>query len=353
MNPKDRLIIITNIALHLQREYNTNGINMLLNGYGLRTDNVSIVNSKRVYVIDLLKSQNNDLIMRIAEDLEIEIPEQIKPIDKTSKLNQTRKIFISHSSKDLTIVEEVIEVLEAIGVQTDRIFCSSLPGYSIGLGKDFLETIKRELNNDVLVLFILSANFYESPICLCEMGASWVKTNEHVPILIPPFDYKDVQGVIPHSQGMKINDKLEINSLKEKVESFLSIKPKNLSAWERKRDKIINSIEALLKKAENVSLSSKVLSQNEKDLSISDDENKIIKENAKNEWPEDYEMQVHYINKQKDALKSLKSHNPTEISDTDFQLIKRKVKSEWPENYEMQFHNVKKQIAKLIELNGM
>jgi hypothetical protein len=43
-----------------------------------------------------------------------------------------------------------------------------------------------------------------------EMGATWIKTNEHVPILIPHCDFKNVQGVIPLTQGFKITDSLKI-----------------------------------------------------------------------------------------------------------------------------------------------
>lgn len=117
------------------------------------------------------------------------------------------KIFISHSSLDSKIVEKVIDTLEAIGVPSDKIFCSSFEGYGVKLGSDFLDVIKNELDNEVLVLFILSNNFYSSVVSLCEMGATWVKTNQHIPILIPPFNYGDIKGVIPTTHGMKINEK--------------------------------------------------------------------------------------------------------------------------------------------------
>lgn len=78
MNPKDRLGIITSIALHLQEEYNTFRINMLLEGYGIKTENITSVSSKRIYVIDLLKSEKEELIINIAKDLELEIELPIK-----------------------------------------------------------------------------------------------------------------------------------------------------------------------------------------------------------------------------------------------------------------------------------
>ena len=100
------------------------------------------------------------------------------------------------------------------------------------------------MSSQTLVIFVLSKNFYDSPVCLCEMGATWVLAKEHIPILIPPFGYQDVQGVIPLTQGLKINEHLKLNLLKEKVEKIFNIQTK-ISAidWERKRNKIVSRIE--------------------------------------------------------------------------------------------------------------
>lgn len=156
---------------------------------------------------------------------------------------EIEKVFISHSSKDAGIVEEVIDLLEIIGVRHEQIFCSSFEGYSIGLGQDFLQRIKDELNGNVLVLFIITSNFYNSHVSLCEMGAAWVKTSKHIPIVVPPLSYEDVKGVIPLTQGFKINEPLKWNTLKQQLEEWFNIEHNtSLSVWERKRDKAIQSI---------------------------------------------------------------------------------------------------------------
>lgn len=153
------------------------------------------------------------------------------------------KIFISHSSKDAGIVEEIIDLLEIMGVKQKQIFCSSFQGYSIGLGQDFLQRIKDELNGNVLVLFIITSDFYSSPVSLCEMGAAWVKTTTHIPIVVPPLSYEDVKGVIPLTQGFSIDEPLKWNVLKEQLEQWFDIQSQDsMSAWERKRDKSIGLI---------------------------------------------------------------------------------------------------------------
>lgn len=182
------------------------------------------------------------LITSYIEELKFE--EGIKGnVDSNNIIN---KIFISHSSKDKDIVEEIIEIIETIGLNSKFIFCSSSEGYGIELGENFLERIKKELDSNTLVVFILSKNFYESPICLCEMGATWVKTNVHIPILLSPFDFTDIKGVIPSTQGFRILDKLKMNSFKEKIENVFSLKPIDNSVWERKRNRILERIERKL-----------------------------------------------------------------------------------------------------------
>jgi len=199
------------------------------------------------------KRSFDTLIQSIENYLE-EFKEELGTIPEIEENNELEdnnlitKIFISHSSKDSAIVEEVIEILESIGLNSTQIFCSSFNGYGIDYGDNFLERIKNELDNNALVLFILSENFYQSPVCLCEMGATWMKTNTHIPILIPPMSFKDIKGVIPLTQGFEINDASALTQFKGQIESVFSIKNiLNNSTWERKRDRIVNRINKEIK----------------------------------------------------------------------------------------------------------
>jgi hypothetical protein len=170
-------------------------------------------------------------------------------VNKTTvkKMKEIRKVFISHSSLDKEIVEEVIEILEIIGLKADQIFCSSFEPYGVELGQNFLERIKDELDEDILVLFILSENFYKSAVSLCEMGATWIRTSEHIPIIVPPFRFEDMKGVFPTTLGMMINEKNKFNELKTKIERLFRLEQIESSVWERKRDRILKNIERKLK----------------------------------------------------------------------------------------------------------
>jgi len=154
-----------------------------------------------------------------------------------------KKIFISHSTKDKIFVEYLTDLLESMGVPAAKIFCTSLEGYGVPLGDNFLERIKEELNEEVLVLFVMSENFYNSPACLCEMGAAWIKSRTHIPILIPPFDFCDIKGMVLHTQGLKINDKSKLNLLCSTVRELFHINGFDFNIWERKRDNFLNKVD--------------------------------------------------------------------------------------------------------------
>ena len=161
--------------------------------------------------------------------------------------NSLKKIFISHATKDKEIVEELIDLLETIGISSTQIFCSSFEGYGIPLGGNFLDTIKEELSAEVLVLFVITNNFYDSKVCLCEMGAAWALSKEHIPIVVPPLSYSDIQAVIPLTQGLLINNAPKLNSLKEKLEKDFSLGQSiALNNWERKRDRFITNIQKII-----------------------------------------------------------------------------------------------------------
>lgn len=75
----------------------------------------------------------------IAEYIE-ELEEQrvnVSIVTESKPDNAINKVFISHASRDSKLVEEMIEVLEATGLDSNQIFCTSFDGYGIELGENF------------------------------------------------------------------------------------------------------------------------------------------------------------------------------------------------------------------------
>ena len=157
------------------------------------------------------------------------------------------KFFVSHAAKDEELVEEFVDLVQVgIGVHPDDIFCSSLPGMKIPTGKAFVEYIKSQVTNPELVLLLITPEFLRSQFCNNEVGASWALSLPIHPLLVPPIDYSDVQGVLAGMQVGKLNDKESLNDLRDDITHKFGLTPFRTSHWERKRDKFLAKLMSLL-----------------------------------------------------------------------------------------------------------
>lgn len=175
-------------------------------------------------------------------------PDELE-IQNTQTKTHMKKIFLSHSSQDKALGDLLVDLLLAIGVKEKEIFYSSSTVHGVKLGLNIFDELKKTLDLEALVLFMFSDNFFKSHVSLCEMGATWIKTHKHVPILIPPCDFSNVKGVFPNSLGLKINDKEQLNNLKIEVEKEFNLDPIHPTTWERKRDKFLVEVNVIIEKS--------------------------------------------------------------------------------------------------------
>lgn len=120
--------------------------------------------------------------------------------NKLSKLQKDKpyKVFVSHSGDDVAFVNELVKLLEFLGVDTpEKLLCSSIKGYQIPASEDFAEYILKQFYDyNLFVIIIHSHNYYSSPYCLNEMGAAWVLKTDFYSFLVKGFEYNDMEGVI-------------------------------------------------------------------------------------------------------------------------------------------------------------
>lgn len=164
------------------------------------------------------------------------------------------KIFISHSSRDMAFVQPLVELFEHIGLTSENMFCSSIPGYNVPLDKNIFDYLKEQFDNyNLRVVFVLSENYYNSPASLNEMGAAWVLRHKYTSILIPQFDFVDIKGVIDKMQisikldSAKTELKARLNELRDTIVKEFGIKTSLASQniWERHRDEFINKVSSM------------------------------------------------------------------------------------------------------------
>ena len=164
------------------------------------------------------------------------------------------KLFLSHSSEDIEVVDAFMDFMYKIGLTEENIICTSVASTKIPIGEDIYEYLTDTLSgDDIYVIYFLSDNYYSSPVCLNEMGAAWIKKFDSLSLLLAGFDFNDIQGVISKNKiGVKLGScdsmtKAAFNEFKTVLERLfnLSIPP---TRWEISRDEFLSkSIENVRK----------------------------------------------------------------------------------------------------------
>ncbi|MBO4801998.1 MAG: toll/interleukin-1 receptor domain-containing protein [Bacteroidaceae bacterium] len=161
------------------------------------------------------------------------------------------KIFISHKSEDEDFVKALVKLLRLyVGSESDKIFCSSVPNYKIGIGKNIYPEIKAQFEeHEVFMIIIHSPRYYQSPICLNEMGAAWIQNKEYYSFLTADCEYNDLRGVIDNKTiSIKVNAKDatdRMNEFMRKVLDFFNMpKPdfSTFSQWETDRNEFLKEV---------------------------------------------------------------------------------------------------------------
>ena len=157
------------------------------------------------------------------------------------------RIFISHAMGDKPLVELFVDLLlqNGLDISRDRIFCTSLEGMKIRPGKTFVEYIRHELSNSDYVIMIITAAYYESAFCLCELGATWVLGSEAFPLLVPPIDYSGMKAVLLGVQAGKIADPDVLNEMKDRL-SEAGFGNASTGRWELKRNTFLAQLSDVL-----------------------------------------------------------------------------------------------------------
>lgn len=141
------------------------------------------------------------------------------------------KIFISHSSKNKDIVNRFCDLVLHNGLNIDvtqDVFNTSLDGSKPRSGEDFRIRIKDELINAKLVLQFISKEYRDSQVCMNEMGAAWVLSDNVIPIIIEKDEF-EVGFIHSTNQQCKLSKESSILNLIDDLKERGIVKNYNLS----------------------------------------------------------------------------------------------------------------------------
>lgn len=205
----------------------------------------------KVEMIQKLKRAKTDL--EIILEIEKEKSLHHKTRSTETEMVKRPKVFISHKKEDKAYADALVNLINFIlGADGDKIFCSSIPGYGIRQSRDILDELKRQFDQyEVYMVIIHSPRYYQSAICMNEMGASWALGTKFSSFLTNDCKLENLHGVINQEKiCIDLDDDPDmlnghLNEFKDDLIEFFHSNAIDQTKWENARSRFIKEVKAL------------------------------------------------------------------------------------------------------------
>lgn len=178
-----------------------------------------------------------------------------------------KKLFISHSSKNKVIANQLISYLERLGLEHKNMFCSSSISQGAKNGEDLNSRIGKAIKDSNLIIYLISRDFLKSSYCIEELGVGWYLSQEYNKkcfyVLLPDVELSDlfgfVNGKIQKFTLLNISQKESFISFTEDISNVMNIKEKSLTTQIEYINSFFNAINSEL----NTLIQNKAKEENE------------------------------------------------------------------------------------------
>ena len=111
-----------------------------------------------------------------------------------------KNIFISHSSENKEIAEQLCAFITRLGIRENRIFCSSIIGQGVNNGEKLNDAITKSIHCSKVIVYVISRDFLLSSYCMEELGIGWylsqLKKASCFYLILPDIDLSDLKGFV-------------------------------------------------------------------------------------------------------------------------------------------------------------
>ena len=155
-----------------------------------------------------------------------------------------KKIFISHSSKDVKCVSMFVNQILSlgIGISLDDIFCTSIEDLGIKNGEDIRKHIQDDIRGAEYAFLMISDNYKASEICINEMGAVWAYDANVRLYMLPGATVDKIGWLCNARQAQNLSDAVALDQLYKEMRLHFGIVPDNFEHWSRIREEFVKSV---------------------------------------------------------------------------------------------------------------
>lgn len=258
---RDLIDSAKNVLTRININYNSEIGPQTNNLIGIIRQIIPIINADHPTISDILEHASNTIVNRqavptypygltVVKDLINaysfgDIRTSIKILDTlyTNEVLNSRKVFISHSSKDKDIVQRFTDhILQlGIGIAAQDIFCTSIEDLGIKNGEDIRSHIKTNIQTADFAFLMISNNYKQSEICLNEMGAVWAYNNNVRYYLLPETKIDSIGWLCDPKKADAIDSPITLDAIHQELKKYYQL-PDNGIEWSRHRQTFLDNI---------------------------------------------------------------------------------------------------------------
>jgi len=177
-------------------------------------------------------------------DIEEKVEETTEEVETTEissiSDNDGIVIFISHSSEDVEIAENLVELLRtALDLSSDQIRCTSVDGYRLPGGATTNDQLKEEIYNSKSFIGLITPNSLESSYVLFELGARWGAKKQLIPLLAGGSDTSDLVGPLSDINALSCSNKSQMFQLITELSEFLNSETERVELYSKLIDDLV------------------------------------------------------------------------------------------------------------------
>ena len=162
-----------------------------------------------------------------------------KHIDKS---NNSKKIFISHSSIDKPIISNFVDriLCLGIGIEANDIFCTSIEEMTMKNGEDIRKHIKDNIHSAGYSLLMISDNYKASEVCQNELGAVWAVNNNVRYFMLPNTTFDKIGWLGSPNKAEEIGNPVYLDEFQHELKEYYNLGDN--PSWSRQRELFIASM---------------------------------------------------------------------------------------------------------------
>lgn len=224
MRVTEKLELISNIAVELQRRYTFDEIDVFFGEFSVNeTDDSIPYNSKRLYAQDRLKGVKTSEILKIAQELDLDTNNIAKDPPKNWTNSNSVKAFISHTSEDKTNAKRLRDALKKYNID------GFVAHEDIKPSEEWQEEIRKALNTMDFFISMHTKGFSKKIWCQQEVGFATARNVKMIPI---KFD-EDPDGFIAKIQAL-LRSKKTARDVAYEIVNILENDPKTKELYSEK-----------------------------------------------------------------------------------------------------------------------